>query len=342
MFVSVVTWAEYRVPMHAVVVVVRERGASVVRAVQLHVCLLRSLAWHDSRAMRARRKLDLGHLDETTWKDYLWEYMRYVGALAWWRQHIIRRAPEQPLLSLRDGTARTAPRPTAAAAAVPDAPEWCSRMRELFSMDYYPQRLTMRDYNELDAVDRAAMLTLLTDASLESPSVKDEVERRVNLGLMHAGLGGEGGACPMRSQPDGDGGGAPAEVPPEEDVYDGCVLCTQVGDLVRCDGCRAPFHMACLGYSNNPIGAWMCPECSMGGRGECAGAALPLSTRMPRPPPRCQLTAPCRCSIFFRCGGPIVPLYRLRAFAKLLLLCECAGGAAQQARCLPSYEATWL
>jgi len=117
---------------------------------QLHVCLLRSLAWHDSRPMRARRKLDLGHLDETTWKDYLWEYMRYVGALAWWRQHIIRRAPERPLLDLRTGMPRTAPRPPAPPAATPAAgaatKAWAARMRELFSMDYYAQRLTMRDY----------------------------------------------------------------------------------------------------------------------------------------------------------------------------------------------------
>lgn len=247
---------------------------------QLHVCLLRSLAWHDSRAMRARRKLNLGHLDETTWKDYLWEYMRYVGALAWWRQHIIRRAPEQPLLDLRTGTPSVAPRPAAAAAAnpAPGAPAWCSRMRALFAKDYYPQRLTMREYNELDAVDRAAMLTLLTDASLESPGIKDEVERRVTIGLMHAGQGGEGGACPMRQRADGGGGGGGGEegdVPPDEDVYDGCVLCTQVGDLVRCEGCRAPFHMACLGYASNPLGAWLCPECRMGGRGECAGAPPP-------------------------------------------------------------------
>ena len=70
---------------------------------QIHICLLRALAWHDSKAMRQARKLDLARLDETTWKDYLWEFLRYLGFIDWWRSHVIARPPEKPTVDLATG-----------------------------------------------------------------------------------------------------------------------------------------------------------------------------------------------------------------------------------------------
>ena len=55
--------------------------------------------------------------------------------------------------------------------------------------------------------------------------------------------------------------------------------CVQEGGLERCEACDARYHMSCLGYTGDPSGTWLCPECHLGGRGECAGATpLPLNS----------------------------------------------------------------
>jgi hypothetical protein len=82
----------------------------------VHICILRTLAWHDSTKLRAKRKLDFEHLDHTTWKDFLWEFLRYAQQPAWWRSHVIHRAPEKPLVDLHTGDVRLAP-PSCVAAA---------------------------------------------------------------------------------------------------------------------------------------------------------------------------------------------------------------------------------
>jgi hypothetical protein len=48
----------------------------------------------------------------------------------------------------------------------------------------------------------------------------------------------------------------------------------QEGGLMRCEACDARYHGSCLGYSSVPSDPWFCPECQIGGRGECAGALL--------------------------------------------------------------------
>ena len=93
---------------------------------QVYICMLSTLAWHDSTKLRAKRKLDFVNLDHTTWKDFLWEFLRYAQQPAWWRAHVIHRAPEKPLVDLQTGDVRPAPPPctlvdTSDAAGAPEA-----------------------------------------------------------------------------------------------------------------------------------------------------------------------------------------------------------------------------
>lgn len=55
----------------------------------------------------------------------------------------------------------------------------------------------------------------------------------------------------------------------EDGNTDLCVLCGLGGSLLCCDGCPAAYHMRCIGESAKsiPPGEWLCPECSVGGRG---------------------------------------------------------------------------
>jgi hypothetical protein len=261
---------------------------------ELHICLLRALAWHDSKLQRQARKLDLSRLDATTWKDYLWEYLRYLHCFDWWRQHVISRPPEPPFVDLktgRPGAATAAPGtqerkpPSGPMPAVSDAEglgPWVAFMRQLNTMDTTPEELMMREYEDLDVTDRFALLNLLCDVVLDQPHVREEIERRVILGQWHAGHGGEGGACAMLS-PEQRAERKAAELAGtyEPELY-GCVLCTlQDGNLVRCDACSTMYHMRCLGYRSSPNGAWLCPECCIGGRGECAGVRIPMAAMQP-------------------------------------------------------------
>ena len=65
-------------------------------------------------------------------------------------------------------------------------------------------------------------------------------------------------------------GPAPAaELFEEDGNTDLCVLCGLGGSLLCCDGCPAAYHMRCIGETAKsiPEGEWLCPECSVGGRG---------------------------------------------------------------------------
>ncbi|GFR49140.1 hypothetical protein Agub_g11157, partial [Astrephomene gubernaculifera] len=46
---------------------------------ELHVCVLRTLASHETSAARRRRLLDLEHLDQVTWPEFVWEWLGLVG-----------------------------------------------------------------------------------------------------------------------------------------------------------------------------------------------------------------------------------------------------------------------
>jgi hypothetical protein len=108
-------------------------------------------------------------------------------------------------------------------------------MHHLHSADYYPQRISMRDYAELDPVERAKLLTFLTDVLLDQPHILGEIEHRVQQGRLHAGKGGEGGSWPCveyspeelakRREDDAQG----TLVPQPE--FAGCMLCLQVRAL---------------------------------------------------------------------------------------------------------------
>ena len=76
---------------------------------------------------------------------------------------------------------------------------------------------------------------------------------------------------------DEEGGRRGGRPPPPEFEEDGntdlCVLCGLGGSLLCCDGCPAAYHMRCIGETAKsiPQGEWLCPECSVGGRGGVSG-----------------------------------------------------------------------
>eukprot|EP00967_Tisochrysis_lutea_P049855 scaffold61217_cov21-Tisochrysis_lutea.AAC.3 len=61
-----------------------------------------------------------------------------------------------------------------------------------------------------------------------------------------------------------------------DDNVSECVLCGIGGSLVCCDGCPAAYHSRCLTDTSTARNAatqeWLCPECSVGGRGGCGGS----------------------------------------------------------------------
>ena len=254
---------------------------------ELHICLLRALAWLDSKPVRAARRLDFASLDATTWPDYLWDYLRFLRCFDWWRTHVISRPPEQPSVDPATGQppANPAERAPPSAGPMPAAEEaggreaWLAYVRRLNTMNVTPDELLMREYSDLEVTERFALLNLLCDVLLEQPQVKEEIERRMTYNEhWHTGAGGEGGAGAVLS-PERKAKQLSGEVSPD---FHGCVLCTVAdGGLLRCDACNCPYHLRCLGLRVAPAGAWQCPECRLGGRGEAAGVRIPLAAMQP-------------------------------------------------------------
>ena len=263
---------------------------------EVHICVLRALAWHDSKLQRQARKLDFARLDATTWPDYLWEYLRYFHCFDWWRQNVVLRPPELSRLDLATG----ATNPTAEekrqqqeldllAGPMP-APDgggsseaaWRLYLKRLNTFNTISDEMMMRNYSDLSVTERFSLLNLLCDVLLEQPAVREEVEVRASAGQMHAGAGGEGGPFPMpteeqimaRKSAEAAGGQVSSSI--------ACVLCTQgEGSLARCDACTALYHARCLGLRATPSTNWLCPECRIGGRGECNGARIPMAAMQP-------------------------------------------------------------
>jgi hypothetical protein len=159
---------------------------------------------------------------------------------------------------------------------------WWRYVRQLNTMDTTPDELIMQEYDDLDVLDRFSLLNFLCDVLLDQPHVKEEIEGRVNAGHWHAGAGGEGGVAPtLPLEARAARKAAEASGSFKYEFY-GCMLCTQVeGQFVRCDGCSVPYHMRCLGLRTTPTGAWLCPECVAGGRGECGGVRIPMAAMQP-------------------------------------------------------------
>ena len=57
----------------------------------------------------------------------------------------------------------------------------------------------------------------------------------------------------------------------EEEDTDRCWTCGEVGELLLCDGCDAPYHVGCVGLDAAPEGDWSCER--------CAAAAAPAARR---------------------------------------------------------------
>ena len=47
---------------------------------QVFMCIIRLLAEDESRADREHRRIDLALLDAVTWPEFVWEWLRLVGA----------------------------------------------------------------------------------------------------------------------------------------------------------------------------------------------------------------------------------------------------------------------
>jgi hypothetical protein len=278
-------------PFEALLVAIVANDDSTLRD-EVHICLLRALAWHESKTQRLARKLPLATLDTNTWKDHLWEYLRYLHCFDWWQAHVIHRRPEVPFVDLRSGQVNpsrvvleTKPNVECEMPVVQNEDgkaAWLKYVLLVNKMDRTPDELIMREYDELEVLDRFSLLNLLCDVLLDQPHVKDEIEGRVNAGHWHAGIGGEGGVVAMLSEETRAARkAAEASGTFEYELYS-CMLCTQMeGQFVRCEACSAPYHLRCLGLRVAPNGAWMCPECRAGGRGECAGVRIPMAAMQP-------------------------------------------------------------
>ncbi|KAL0019631.1 hypothetical protein WJX77_005620 [Trebouxia sp. C0004] len=155
---------------------------------------------------------------------------------------------------------------------------------------------TQLEYYALPAGIKAAILVSLVNDLLDISSVRHEIDKREAAGQWVAGKGGAGGSFPMRSEEERarradvdsaaegndddseeEGPAAPPELFEDDGNTDLCVLCGLGGSLLCCDGCPAAYHMRCIGETAKsiPEGEWLCPECSVGGRGETAGLRVP-------------------------------------------------------------------
>ncbi|KAA6424010.1 MAG: enhancer of isoform C [Trebouxia sp. A1-2] len=316
---------------------------------ELHICLIRSLAFDENKAERAQRGLDLGCLDSMSWPEYVWEYLymheddlrhhRQVYTIRWTQQQTPagpgRGTPDKSRGSspnaettfksgLSDPGAKTSITITGrspsklsraganghsgAASGSPEAARSLNGLVTAVEDDQEIQNIralmrrppfrhkTQLEYYALPAGVKAAILVSLVNDLLDISSVRHEIDKREAAGQWVAGKGGAGGSFPMRSEEerarraDADSDAeandddseeeAPAAAPElfeDDGNTDLCVLCGLGGSLLCCDGCPAAYHMRCIGETAKsiPEGEWLCPECSVGGRGETAGLRVP-------------------------------------------------------------------
>ena len=83
-------------------------------------------------------------------------------------------------------------------------------------------------------MERAKLLTFLTDVLLDQPHILGEIEHRVQANRLHAGKGGEGGSWPSKLY-------SPEELAARREMdargelvteFAGCMLCLQVRERV--------------------------------------------------------------------------------------------------------------
>ncbi|KAL3131285.1 hypothetical protein ABBQ38_000578 [Trebouxia sp. C0009 RCD-2024] len=301
---------------------------------ELHICVIRTLAFDENKAERAQRGLDLGALDAMSWPEYVWEYLYMHEDDLRNHRHdqgaktsitITGRSPSRAQRAAANGPPAEPPRPPSsptravlggldadpsssrAAASSPEGNEGALSLRAMMQRRPFKHPAHVEYYAMPPGVKAAILLSLVNDL-LDISSVRHEVDKREAAGQWVAGRGGAGGSFPMRSEEErarragadsdaeanGDGeddseeeGGrtrgqaaaAAAAAPELEDDgnTDLCVLCGLGGSLLCCDGCPAAYHMRCIGETAKsiPPGEWLCPECSVGGRGETAGLRVP-------------------------------------------------------------------
>ncbi|KAK9868990.1 hypothetical protein WJX84_004562 [Apatococcus fuscideae] len=160
-------------------------------------------------------------------------------------------------------------------------------LQEMITRRVPPKQQFPVEYNSLPMTDKAIILAQLCDNLVDLRTIRNEIERREAEGQWVAGFRGEGGIFPMRSleerarrnNPETDENGQPVATASGDGNSDLCVLCTQGGSLLCCDGCPAAYHVRCIGETARslPEGEWLCPECSLGGRGEAAGLRIPMA-----------------------------------------------------------------
>ncbi|KAK9838020.1 hypothetical protein WJX74_009849 [Apatococcus lobatus] len=163
----------------------------------------------------------------------------------------------------------------------------CPTLHDMIQPRRPPSHKLQIEYSSLSMADKAAILAQLCDNLLDLRTIRNEIERRETEGHWVAGHGGEGGICPMRTleerarrnNPETDENGNPVAPVSGDGNSDLCMLCNQGGSLLCCDGCPAAYHVRCIGETARslPDGEWLCPECSLGGRGEASGLRIPIA-----------------------------------------------------------------
>jgi len=138
------------------------------------------------------------------------------------------------------------------------------------------------EYYSLPIDLKAIILARLCENLVDCTTIRAEIDRREANGEFIAGKGGEGGAFPMMTPVQKARADAMAKEHHRSDANtDTCVLCGLGGNLLCCDRCPAAYHLRCLGEAGKNLGDddWLCPECTVGGRGESAGLRLPVAAR---------------------------------------------------------------
>ena len=131
------------------------------------------------------------------------------------------------------------------------------------------------EFFSLPASTKAAVLSALADALLETRAVRSELNLRESEGWFVSGArGGVGGSGQMWSSVSE----RDEAVARGEGNYDVCVLCGYGGSLLCCDACPGAYHFRCVGIQPSKLKDdedWICPECEIGGRAESAGLRVP-------------------------------------------------------------------